>query len=684
MQRSKRRAKKSGLTDVDRAAWRGWLVLAAQLVLGLRIVLVLLVLDPRASDTFTLPKSAASHTVSVLLAGLVVALVVRDRTTAIRWSSLHGAVLGTIVASALAVPFALDQTVAIFGAWRRYLGLTQLLDYGTLYFAAAILIRSAADLRRLLAVCGAASGLVLGYGIVQRLGLDPLQFTESAVRQPVGTLGQPDFLAAFASIVVSTAVAVIVFRWPSLTAIGRAGLSALVLLGLAIIYIEATRNAVLGLGGGLLAIALIRYLGPVRSRLSRILPVILLLAVGVIVLLSPVAQRLSTSNLAADLSLQSRLEIWSTALRLVATHPITGLGPDNFAVAYPSARSEQSGTLFAGELQSSPHDWLLYYATSGGLLATAALLAALVLGLITGVSSIRRASPRALALVPLAAFLGQGSVNVNDITLEWVFWLSLGVIAASGVSTVTATIAERRAQALWVALVAVGLCLWTGAHELDRIAASESLATTDALVAKGKGFAAVDSARLSLSLDGRRAEYHGAFGVALNAAGNPNAAATAFQEAAAMYPHQALYWRDAAIAKISSGDEGSGLALLEQAVRAEQFDTDSVQLLAILSFNHGDYSRAIAEGELAARLRPSDSTVYDAPVQARMKLSQWHEAETLLGTALQQAPNAHLHVLLARVYAATDRPQLAMMEVDAALALDPSSPEALQLRSALR
>ena len=151
-----------------------------------------------------------------------------------------------------------------------------------------------------------------------------------------------------------------------------------------------------------------------------------------------------------------------------------------------------------------------------------------------------------------------------------------------------------------------------------------------------------------------------------------------------MYPRQALYWRDAAIARLSSGDESSALALLEEAVRAEQFDTDSVQLLAILSFNHGDYARAIAEGELAARLRPSDATVYDAPVQARMKLSQWHEAETLLGTALQRAPNAHLHVLLARVYAATDRPQLAMMEVDAALALDPSNSEALQLRSALR
>ena len=150
-----------------------------------------------------------------------------------------------------------------------------------------------------------------------------------------------------------------------------------------------------------------------------------------------------------------------------------------------------------------------------------------------------------------------------------------------------------------------------------------------------------------------------------------------------MYPHQALYWRDAAVAKLSSGDESSGLALLDRAVRAEPLDPQSAQLLAVLSFNRGDYGRAITEGERAARLRPADPVVYEAPVQAHMKLSQWSEAETLLRTALQQAQTAHLHVLLARVYAASERRQLALTEVDAALALDPTSSEAVQLRSAL-
>lgn len=680
--RGARVARKRGAIVDTGSVRTDWLLTAAQLVLGLRIVLVLLIFDPRASDTFTLPKSAASHTLSVLLAGLLVAVVVRDRSAAIRWSPLHGAVIGTIVASALAVPFALDQTVAIFGAWRRYLGLTQLLDYGTLYFAAAMLLRNAADLRRLLAVCGAASGLVLAYGVAQRLGLDPLQFNVSATQQPVGTLGQPDFLAAYAAIVVSTAAAVVIFRWIALTTVGRAALGALVLLGLAVIYIEGARNAVLGLGGGLLAVALLQYLRPLQARASRIVPIILLVALAGVVVVSPVGQRLTASTLAVDPSLQSRLEIWSTALRLVATHPIIGLGPDNFAVAYPSARSERSELVAAGELQTSTHDWLLHYATGGGLLVAAPLLAALALGVVRGVQLTRRANLSALGLVPLAAFMGQALVNVNDVSLEWVFWLSLGVIATEGVTAGRAASRPNRGPYA-IVLGALALFVWIGSGEIGRLGASQALAVTDALVANGNGLAAVDSARRSLTLDGHRAEYHGTFGVALNAAGNPNAAATAFLEAAAMYPYQALYWRDAAVAKLSSGDESSGIALLERAVHIEPLDVKSAQLLAILSFNRGDYVRAIEEGELTARLRPDDPAMYEAAAQAHIKLGHWTEAEALLRVALQHAPTAHLHVLLARVYLATTRLDLASAQVSEALVLDPESAEALQLRAAL-
>ena len=53
-------------------------------------------------------------------------------------------------------------------------------------------------------------------------------------------------------------------------------------------------------------------------------------------------------------------------------------------------------------------------------------------------------------------------------------------------------------------------------------------------------------------------------------------------------------------------------------------------------------------------------------------------------TTSTQHESAHLHVLLARVYVATARTPLALEQLIAALALDPSNPEATQLQSQLK
>jgi tetratricopeptide (TPR) repeat protein len=119
-------------------------------------------------------------------------------------------------------------------------------------------------------------------------------------------------------------------------------------------------------------------------------------------------------------------------------------------------------------------------------------------------------------------------------------------------------------------------------------------------------------------------------------------------------------------------------------VELDRYDVFSLDLLARLSYNNGDYAAAASYGARAAHAYPPRSESYEAPVLADIALGQWADAERLLVTALGHVQTPHLHVLLGRVYLATGRAALAAGEVSAALGLDPGNAEALQLQAQLK
>lgn len=655
-----------------------WLLTATQMALFAKIALILFVIDPQAADAFTLAKSAVSHVTAVVLAGGAVAISLRDRGRGIAWSPIHVGVFALLLSFGAASALALDPTVALFGAWRRYLGLTQFLDSMALYAATVVAIRTPQDIRRLFAVACTAAAVVAAYALVQRAGVDVLQFRQGAA-VPVSTLGQPDVLGGFAGIVLVTTFAVLLFRWSELTPFGRlllgllSGASTGVLLSLSI------RNAVLALGGGWLAMAAIGYLGPRRSRRIGLGIVAVLLAAALGIGLSPLGARFA--NLGSDLAVQSRLEIWETSLRLVARRPLLGLGPDNLVAGYPGARAERSELIAPDQLQSSTHNWLLYYATSAGLIGLASIAATLWLAGVGGLRLIRAGHIGALALVPLGAYLGQGLVDINDIGLDWILWLALGVIASSSGTAISRRhgTPNQSAAAAALALFLLVAVIVAGA-ERDRISASEAQAISDALVTFDRGLAAVEYSRQATLLDPGRAEYWSGLGTALGAAGNRSAATVAYLDAARREPWQPIYWKNAGLQQLAAGNVSVAIGYFEHATQLDAYSATSRDVLARLQFNRGEFARAADEGDRAVRLRPDDPSVYEAPVQAYIRLRQWPEAERLLRNALSRIQSAHLHVLLARVYLATGQNPLALEQVNAALVIEPDSGEAKQLR----
>jgi len=191
-------------------------------LLFLKLALVVFVFDPNAADAFSLPKSAVGHLVTALVVVCLGSLLVRHGRAFLLWSPIHLAVAALFISFVVATLLAIDQTVALFGTWRRYLGLTQLADVVVLYVSTVHLFRTALDRSRLLTVVLAMAVPVCIYAFLQRFGIDVVKYKQGLPR-PIAMFGQPDLLGAFAAIAAVTAFATAIWCWPALRPIARLG-----------------------------------------------------------------------------------------------------------------------------------------------------------------------------------------------------------------------------------------------------------------------------------------------------------------------------------------------------------------------------------------------------------------------------------------------------------------------------
>ncbi|HEV2250639.1 MAG TPA: O-antigen ligase family protein [Candidatus Limnocylindria bacterium] len=668
------------------------LMWVARAVVLLKVVLVLLVFDPTASDAFSLPKSSVSHALTYALSATLVVLFIRHGRALLFPSPIFAAAAAVLVVFVLATVTATDTTVALFGTWRRYLGLTQVLDNFILLVAVALTSRALVDRALLLAMGLGTVAVVAFYSFAQRLGIDFVRYREAA-HPVISTLGQPDILGAFAAVATVTALAAAVILWDRIGPPRRAALLAIGAAALAVCVLTGVRAGALGLAAGWAATVVLLLLWPRTPWRRTALWVVLgagLLLVAVVAL-SPIGARLTPAALAGDLGIRSRLDIWDTAWRIVAAHPLLGAGPDNFANLYPAFRDEASALLRTGELQNSTHSWFWYAATSAGALGAVTMLvfAAVVLGY--GVLLAGRGRLEALALVPVAAYLGQGIVGVNDVSLDWVLWLSAGVIAgASGSLSRPDPVPQPVRLAPSAGLVAAGLIVLVAAAVgvvgiTGRVGASRVLGQAQALVDAGAGGPAIPLARAVVTFDPRRPEHWSNYGAALSAAGADPAAVEAFRVATRLDPSYPNHWRNLAIELGRLGNIPGAYLAAQRAVVADAWDPDSLDLLAQLALSRGDAEQAAAAGTEAVKLDPAHLSRYDAPVFADLSLGRFADAERLLAQAFENGGenSSLLRYRRAQLYAATNRKALALEELDAALRLDPKNADAAKLKQDL-
>lgn len=524
-----------------------WLRLAGVVLLALKILLLPTVFDPWSDQAFGLAKSVVSRALFYAML-LVLALYLGRRLREVRLSWLWIPAGLYLVVAVIATAFALDPRTALYGAVGRYLGLTSIVDLAAFGLAVGIFVRTSRDLDWLLRALFLGASLSLLYGAVQFAGLDPFRWSTAS---PFSTQGNSGAFAGHVVVVASVALTVLLMRWRTLSRRVRLWLSALVVAGAATVVIVGTRSATLALPVGIVAALAVarRSDAPVLSSLRRNIgsrrgiaaAAIAFVLVVTLVLISPAGSRLLALARGGDLSSGERALIYSAVVDGISSRPVLGLGPDSLVVIYPQVRREEVSKISGpAQTQSSTHSWFLHHALGTGLVGVILIVGLALGGLYVGWRRTARADgvAGAAATVALITFLAQGTFSITHVGTEWLFWLSIGLVAAGDISPPHTAPAMKVDLVPTVAASALGVLL--ALTTLNALVASHAVLASNRARAQGDFAAAERLALAAVERDGGRADHWNVLGLARSRR-TPELAMQTFQRAMALAPYDPVY-----------------------------------------------------------------------------------------------------------------------------------------------
>ena len=277
------------------------------------------------------------------------------------------------------------------------------------------------------ALAPALAALVL-LGLAEAAGWmgPPVHYTEAFQRRLVISLNHPNNLCGLIALTTPLMLARALGRRRD----GRRALAAgFGLLTLGLLWCAAHTYS----RGGEMALALgLAGLGLLAAPRRAWVPAVAVTVLAAALLLSPFGARLRHAGRSAGGD--ERLGTWRAAERMIGQHPVTGVGPGCFWLAFPGAKAPGDHH----ELFTHAHQWYLHTAAEGGLPLAAALIGLLASGVGQALGAARRAADgdQRLAWAGLAAGLlafaaaGLTDVNVGVPAIAMIFWLLLGLAAA--------------------------------------------------------------------------------------------------------------------------------------------------------------------------------------------------------------------------------------------------------------
>jgi len=411
---------------------------------ALAVVLLSLPYKAFDLDRFFVPKELALHATAAI-AGLI-ALARRSRLALSRVDTL---LVGFLAVSIISALFAENWWLAT-----RALAITA--SGLTLFWVARAL--TAAGHERAL-ISGLATAVVIGAmtALLQAYGVEPEYMSLS--RAPGGTFGNRNFMAHLSAIgtpIILLCTLEARRTWGAvLGTMGTAFIAAALVL-------SRSRAAWLALmvGGALMVLLWWRmrdvWADPTRRRRLLVLGAASLVAVIAALTLPNALEWKSDSPYLDSVrgvvnykegSGAGRLVQYRNSLRMAVSHPLLGVGPGNWAVAYPAFASRNDPSLNDEGMTSNPwpsSDWVAFLAERG--FAAVAIYAFGLFALLVGAWMRARAATTAhdrlgavalAATVVIAAIVGAFDAVLLIAIPSLFLWTIVGALAPAGKARVT-------------------------------------------------------------------------------------------------------------------------------------------------------------------------------------------------------------------------------------------------------
>lgn len=500
------------------------------------------------TELFEFNKLLVIYSVSTVLSAVWIIYRVYQEKSVYKPTIFDLPLLGFLATQLLATLFSMHFFTSLFGYYTRFhAALLPLLAYSTIYFVGTWFMRTK-HVYRLLLLLLSATTLISGYAILEHLGYSIScliapghnQFDATCWKQEFqvtvrafATFGQPNWLAAFLSMVVPVGLSLVV----SSTKRNRVwlfGLVSSILAGTAL-YFTGSRSGLLALVVGSavfvahLLLGLTARITVLRTAFTRLsMPLSILIVIGVLTgtpFTPPLSQVLTNPSAPADTietavplvdtggtdSGKIRKIVWEGAVAVWRRYPVFGSGLETFGYSYyrdrPVAHNQVSEWNF---LYNKAHNEFLNYLATTGIVGLTGYLVLLgwtalsssrlgwrLLGQEESALSWEAVLPSALlgasAALAVSNFFGFSTVYVT--TLQFFYWACIAVIWRSTTVTQEPTntplitwpnsdaAATVQSLSRWLLFVGIGLLC------LGILVQTRTLYQADVAYARGKSLA---------------------------------------------------------------------------------------------------------------------------------------------------------------------------------------------------
>lgn len=420
----------------------------------LLFALVPLIFTPFNFELFEFNKMWVTFILSIVITASWFIKMVISGQIKIQRTPLDIPLLLFLAANMLSTIFSIDVHTSIWGYYSRFNGsLLSIISYILLYYVFINNLNNKEEVIKILIISFITGAFIALYGVLEHFGIDAQYWVQDVKNRVFSTLGQPNWLAAYLSVLIPIAIALGLVNSKRTLLTSSFYLLVSSLFYLALLYTKS-RSGFLGLGTGIVFLFTIYFWHNRQSfpnitlkkfiNLHRyILAVFIALSLLTFIVGSPfekfnqftfegVKNRLTTQTglAASEVPLQRggvgpaletggtesgeiRKIVWKGAIDIARAYPLFGSGVETFAFAYykfrPAAHNLTSEWDF---LYNKAHNEYLNYAATTGFVGLAAYLGIILTFIVVCIK--RKILNTDYLLLPTSLVAGYISILVSN------------------------------------------------------------------------------------------------------------------------------------------------------------------------------------------------------------------------------------------------------------------------------